>query len=72
MVSLPRMRFTLTSHQGLIGAINVLANMTFSRTAPAIAREFGMTVATRNVRHFPFCQVENPFELKDPPVQPGS
>jgi predicted nucleic acid-binding protein len=38
----------------------------------AIAREYGLTVATRNVRHFPFCQVENPFELKDPPVQPGS
>jgi len=28
------MRFTLTSHQALSGAINVLANMTFSRTDP--------------------------------------
>ncbi len=30
----------------------------------AIAREYGLTVATRNVRHFPFCQVENPFEAE--------
>ena len=28
------MRFTLTSQQAPIGAINVLANMTFSRTDP--------------------------------------
>lgn len=27
----------------------------------AIAREYGLTVATRNVRHFPFCQTEDPF-----------
>src|SRR5438477_5462063 len=26
----------------------------------AIAREYGLSIATRNVRHFPFCQVENP------------
>ena len=36
----------------------------------AIAREYGLTVATRNVKHFPFCKVENPFS-KDTPVQPG-
>lgn len=38
----------------------------------AIAREHGLTVATRNVRHFPFCQVENPFEPKseDPAYEP--
>jgi|SRR5665213_114930 len=28
----------------------------------AIAREYGLTVATRNVKHFPFCATENPFE----------
>jgi hypothetical protein len=39
---------------------------------PKEIREYGLTVATRNVRHFPFCQVENPFELKDPRVQPAS
>jgi predicted nucleic acid-binding protein len=27
----------------------------------AIAREYGLTVATRNVRHSPLCQVEDPF-----------
>ena len=27
----------------------------------AIAREYGYIVATRNTRHFPFCQTENPF-----------
>lgn len=27
----------------------------------AIAREYGLTVATRNTRHFPFCETENPF-----------
>jgi predicted nucleic acid-binding protein len=32
----------------------------------AIGREYGLTVATRNVKHFPFCQTENPFELKHP------
>jgi len=28
----------------------------------AIAREYGLTVATRNVKHFPFCRTENPFD----------
>ncbi len=28
----------------------------------AIAREYGLTVATRNGRHFPFCETENPFQ----------
>jgi predicted nucleic acid-binding protein len=28
----------------------------------AIAREYGLTVATRNGKHFPFCAIENPFE----------
>jgi toxin FitB len=28
----------------------------------AIAREYGLTVATRNVKHFLFCATENPFE----------
>jgi predicted nucleic acid-binding protein len=28
----------------------------------AIAREYGLTVATRNVKHFPFCATENPFD----------
>lgn len=28
----------------------------------AIAREYGLTVVTRNVKHFPFCpNIENPF-----------
>ncbi len=27
----------------------------------AIAREYGLTVATRNVKHFPYCATENPF-----------
>ena len=27
----------------------------------AIAREYGFTVATRNLKHFPFCKTENPF-----------
>ncbi|HMP84074.1 MAG TPA: PIN domain-containing protein [Verrucomicrobiota bacterium] len=27
----------------------------------AIAREYGLIVATRNVKHFPFCRVDNPF-----------
>ena len=27
----------------------------------AIGREYGLTVATRNEKHFPFCQTENPF-----------
>lgn len=27
----------------------------------AIAREYGLTVVTRNVKHFPFCPTENPF-----------
>lgn len=35
----------------------------------AIAREYGLTIATRNVGHFPFCRIENPFELKDPAVE---
>ena len=28
----------------------------------AIAREYGLTVATRNTKHFPFCQTVNPFD----------
>jgi len=32
----------------------------------AIARENGLTIVTRNAKHFPFCQTENPFELKHP------
>jgi toxin FitB len=35
----------------------------------AIAREYGLTIATRNVKHFPFCQVENPFDSKDSSAQ---
>jgi len=31
----------------------------------AIARENGLKIATRNEKHFPFCQTENPF-LKQP------
>jgi predicted nucleic acid-binding protein len=27
----------------------------------AIAREYGLTVVTRNAKHFPFVQTENPF-----------
>ena len=27
----------------------------------AIAREYGLRVVTRNTKHFPFCQTENPF-----------
>jgi predicted nucleic acid-binding protein len=27
----------------------------------AVAREYGLTVATRNEKHFPFCKTENPF-----------
>ncbi len=27
----------------------------------AMAREYGFTVATRNLKHFPFCATENPF-----------
>jgi predicted nucleic acid-binding protein len=27
----------------------------------ATAREYGRTVATRNLKHFPFCATENPF-----------
>ena len=27
----------------------------------ATAREYGLTVATRNVKHFPFVETENPF-----------
>ena len=30
----------------------------------AIAREYGLTVATCNTKHFPFCQTENPFDSK--------
>ena len=36
----------------------------------AITREYGLTIATRNVKHFPFCQVENPFDSKDSSAQP--
>jgi hypothetical protein len=25
----------------------------------------------RNVRHFPFCQTENPFQSKDPTAEPA-
>jgi predicted nucleic acid-binding protein len=32
----------------------------------AIAREYGLVVATRNARHFPFCDTENPFEPEHP------
>jgi len=31
----------------------------------AIAREYGLTVATRNGKHFPFCQTENPFSFSE-------
>src|SRR5258707_8684693 len=30
----------------------------------AIAREYGLTVATRKPSHFPFCQVVDPFDSK--------
>jgi predicted nucleic acid-binding protein len=30
----------------------------------AIAREYGLTVATRNTAHFPFCEVVNPFKAE--------
>ena len=36
----------------------------------AIAREYDLTVATRNIRHFPFCKVEDPFDSKDSSLQP--
>jgi toxin FitB len=29
----------------------------------AIAREYGLTIATRNEKHFPFCRTENPFNF---------
>jgi toxin FitB len=32
----------------------------------AIAREYGLIIATRNTNHFPFCQTVNPF-LENPP-----
>jgi predicted nucleic acid-binding protein len=38
----------------------------------AIAREYGLTIATRNIRHFPFCQTENLFELTDPTAEPAT
>lgn len=28
----------------------------------AIAREYGLTIATRNTHHFPFCHTVNPFQ----------
>jgi predicted nucleic acid-binding protein len=31
----------------------------------AIAREYGLVVASRNVKHFPFCQTEDPFARKN-------
>jgi predicted nucleic acid-binding protein len=36
----------------------------------AIAREQGLTIATHNVRHFPFCQTEDPFEQGNPTLHP--
>jgi predicted nucleic acid-binding protein len=30
----------------------------------AIAREYGLTIATRNTRDFPFCKTENPFQYR--------
>lgn len=30
----------------------------------ATAREYGLIVATRNEKHFPFCQTVNPFDAK--------
>jgi predicted nucleic acid-binding protein len=27
-----------------------------------IAREYGLTVATRNTKHFPYCETVNPFQ----------
>ena len=38
----------------------------------AIAREYGLTIATRNVRHFPFCQTEDPFQAKAPTIEPAT
>ena len=32
----------------------------------AIARENGLTVATRNIRHFPFCKTVDPFTAELP------
>jgi predicted nucleic acid-binding protein len=37
----------------------------------ATAREYGLTIATRNFRHFPFCRIEDPFELRDPTIEPA-
>ncbi len=31
----------------------------------AVAREFGLTIASRNVKHSPFWRVENPFESEE-------
>jgi len=31
----------------------------------AIAREYGLTVATHNARHFPFCRTLDPFDPKN-------
>ena len=46
--------------------------LVFSDTQLAtIAREYELTIATRNARHFPFCRIENPFELKDPTIKPA-
>jgi len=39
----------------------VSAPSTLAGAQLAIAREYGFTVATRNVKHFPFCKTENPF-----------
>lgn len=38
----------------------------------ATAREYGLVVATRNVRHFPFCKVTNPFDLENPALEPDA
>jgi toxin FitB len=38
----------------------------------AISREYGLTIATRNTKHFPFCKVINPFDSKHPPGNPAS
>ena len=37
----------------------------------AIARAYGLTVATRNGRHFPLLQTENPFAANGPARQPS-
>jgi len=34
----------------------------------AIAREYGLTVATRNTRHFPGCDTINPWESSEHPA----